>query len=721
MAGILTSDGQVITNLHVVTSAQFQIAVAAGGDSPAIIPIMDENRRSRLEVLGATYAEGSNTGYQKESYGEQHPDWRRWLDRLKGLIDPGQPWLDLGCAYAFLIEQGRKENLPIFGCDISQYALLQRRDIRNYLAQADLQAMPFQSKTFGLITAFDVMEYLRDPRCATNEVQRCLTDDGLFIVTTPDPFRFTCWEPAHIYERSPAQWINFFEQRGFRCEFTFEGTDYDFVLAASRNREKLDKFRQAFVTGPPALTIGGPESPTVCRIRAGFRPCPEGWFLGESNEIYLLNKSGAPISIELEGELRPSSHLGVLLVIADGRVLGHIPFGTAASQLNWRVSDIVLGTGGHSLRLEVISQEHPAGIVFTALKSNIVSATKNELTTRLPFDLFERYHTAKMLIEKLPRSPASVLDFGGYIGHIGGHWAEASDFGLPAEFTDTRYADTTQYIPPGDLAGRRFDLVMALDVLEHIPPEDRISFLRNLKDISTQSLLIAGPFKSEAVEHAECSLRNFLSRVGAGNHSFLAEHVEFGLPDRSELIEWIRECGFDFIEFEGMACDMWLTLQQFSLSLSYFRQFRVLEFLNQAINQKSLWDAGNEPYRRFFLISRERLPKPSALDPSRKPAPLELLEFLRHQPEILSRETIRYRDDLVFLSTEADKHVQMLKAQICHLAEDLESLHAELRQAAVTLQRERSRPILRIISERIRKRVVRLFVSRSIKDVDHTL
>src|SRR2546425_1661000 len=99
---------------------------------------MDENRRSRPEGLGNAYAEGyfhgSNTGSRKESYGERHSDRRPWLNRLKGLISSGQPWLELGCSYSLLL-QSRQENLPVFGCHISHYALLHRGDILNYLVQ----------------------------------------------------------------------------------------------------------------------------------------------------------------------------------------------------------------------------------------------------------------------------------------------------------------------------------------------------------------------------------------------------------------------------------------------------------------------------------------------------------------------------------------------------------------------------------------------------------
>ncbi|HEV8131069.1 MAG TPA: class I SAM-dependent methyltransferase [Acidobacteriota bacterium] len=664
---------------------------------------------SRLEGLRSTYDagyfHGENSGYPKEGYGIHHPDWAPWLKRIASLIEKEDRWLELGCAYGFLVELARSNGYQAVGCDISRFALEQKPAIAPFLAEADVFALPFRSGTLKLITAFDLLEHLNDPIPAAREIYRCLAPDGIVITTTPDPCRFVRNEPTHSHEAPPSHWLSLFEKNGFHADFGFDGADFNLVLAASKSQSQIDGFHRLLLESDPLETQELLES-VAARIRTGFHPHPDGWVLGEKNEIYLLNRSDSPISVSLDLSAATTGHNASLLLIADGRVVDRIDLLAADGKHTHRTGKILFNSGGHSLQLQPADGSDAGQIIIGPIQMHVLPASREQLIAVLPFDLFERYHAAALLCQRLPKRPDTVLDYGGYIGDIGGHWADASDFGIPAVFTDIRPADSPKYVSLAESGSRRFDMVLALDVLEHISPTDRRKFLERLDGLAARYLIVAGPFASPAIEAAETRVRQTLLQAGAGSHQFLSEHQTNGLPAREEILRWISVNGYAFCEIEGMSAHMWETLQKTSLKLAHYQQYRTLEKLNQSINVLSLWSSGGEPYRHFFFISKDRAMAPF-FDLPRAKEPAALLAFLEQQPEILSAETIRQRGKLLFLLNETQKHVQLLRNEVQLLENQARGLENHARELENLLQAERQKPLAKIARQRLRKRLKR--------------
>jgi SAM-dependent methyltransferase len=660
-----------------------------------------ESRSTRRETLRETYDEGyfhgANSGYPKEGYATHHPDWAPWLKRVKSLVNPADHWLDLGCAYGFLIEQARTEGFRVVGCDVSRFALKQNSAVTAFLAEADALALPFRSGSLRLITAFDVLEHLENPVQTIKEIHRCLSSDGLLIASTPDPCRFRGDEPTHVHESPPAHWLSLLEKNGFSCNFGFDGTDFNLILAASKSRSRVQHFHKLLFEDD-FLRATQPFSDCVAwRVRAGFHTHPQGHVLGEKNEIYVLNSSELPISVELEFSVQTTGHNGAFLVVADGRVIERVDFLSTTPQFSRAAEKILFNSGGHSIEFQLSDGSSAGQVIIGPIQFAIAPATREELTATLPFDLFERYHASTLITQLLPLPPVTALDFGGYIGDQGGHWADASDFGLPAIFTDIRPADSRRYLSEAALPGTKFDLVLSLDVLEHIPKAARRSFLERLDDLSGRYILLAGPVASPDAEAAEKRVRESLRDAGAAIHGFLAEHREHGLPEREDITRWADEHRYSVVEIEGMSSHMWEVLQKVSLTLSYYQQYRTLEKLNRTVNARQLWASNGKPYRRFFLISKSAMPDQPFHLP-RNDAPAELLHFLEQQPEILSRAGIQQQTDLLFLLNEGLRHQQLLDNQV-RLLEN----HA--RELEKLLQAERQKPVSRIAWSRLRRRL----------------
>ncbi|MBI3940130.1 MAG: class I SAM-dependent methyltransferase [Acidobacteria bacterium] len=663
---------------------------------------------SRLEGLrslyDAPYFHGTNSGYPKEGYGAHPPDWKSWLKRLDTQLCQGDRWLDLGCAYGFLVEKARGQGYRAMGCDISRYALVQSPGLRGFLTEADALALPFRSESLDLVTAFDVLEHLESPRQTIREMHRCLAPAGLAIITTPDPCRFSRVEPTHVYERPPGHWISLFQENGFFCNFGFEGADFNLVLAASKSEQRVEDVHQALFEKNPVQTGKDAALALTVRVREGFHACPEGWILGELNELYLWNPHHSPIAVSLKFSARTTGHSGALLVIADGRVVARHEFLSDTAELTCSQDPIFFSCGGHALQLQPGDGRDAGQITVRGIELQEQGIDSEALTRQLPFDLFERYHTAALLWQGLHRKPETVLDFGGYIGDRGGHWADAFDFGLPAVFTDIRPADSYRYLPPAALQDHQFDMVLALDVLEHVPPQERRSFLERLSLLSRRYLLVAGPFCSGAVESAERHVREALQDAGVDTHRFLSEHSRNGLPSREDLLQWIAEKGYFFFEVEGMSTFMWEVLQKTSLILAHYQQYHTLEQLNRSINREPLWKGDGPPYRRFFLIAKQATRDGLIPALPRDPEPAALLSFLLNQPEMISPIAVRRHQDTLFLLNETQKHVQLLQNQVRLLEQHDQSLARRAQTLEQLLQAERQKPLARIAWQRLRNR-----------------
>jgi SAM-dependent methyltransferase len=93
---------------------------------------------------------------------------------------------DVGCASgAFLgsLDSGWE----IFGTDVSEWAVAQAasRHPRGVFKVAAADADPPFATTFGVVTAFDVVEHVADPEAVARSVKRQLVDGGCFVCVVP--------------------------------------------------------------------------------------------------------------------------------------------------------------------------------------------------------------------------------------------------------------------------------------------------------------------------------------------------------------------------------------------------------------------------------------------------------------------------------------------------------------------------------------------------------
>jgi SAM-dependent methyltransferase len=154
----------------------------------------------------------------------------------------------------------------------------------------------------------------------------------------------------------------------------------------------------------------------------------------------------------------------------------------------------------------------------------------------LPFDQYQRYRvTADLLAALGARPSARVLEVGGAPGPL-----EAFLPAFEPVITDVAGKHPGRYVVADGAAlpftDQYFDVVIALDTLEHVASERRARFLADVRRVSSDLVILSAPFADPDLELAEAALNEFVRARFGGDFESLDEHSEHGLPDLADTV-----------------------------------------------------------------------------------------------------------------------------------------------------------------------------------------
>lgn len=230
---------------------------------------------------------------------------------------------------------------------------------------------------------------------------------------------------------------------------------------------------------------------------------------------------------------------------------------------------------------------------------------------RRPFDIYTRYRTAEalapLLAGALDRTPGEL------------RWAEAGAW--PGEaLAFPGFGKIALYDRVEDLGGQvpryrlhditaaplpeRADAVMALDVLEHLPPDRRRTALHHLGASTEHYLILAGPWADPAVEQAEGVIRDFV-RVKLGvEQPYFDEHAALGLPDRAETMRVLKAEGFESVSWPTAYLPLWSLLSVLHYTLDHEpRDSGLMDRFNEMANTQYFEAAFRDPSYRHFILA----------------------------------------------------------------------------------------------------------------------
>jgi len=167
----------------------------------------------------------------------------------------GRRLLDVGCATGFFLEIAAEQGFEVRGMEFSRVAIsLARPDIRDRILCGDVNELSKElSSKFDVVTAFDIIEHVRDPRGFLDQIREMLAPGGVIVISTPDTGHFL----RHVMGSSwpmlqPMQHMVLFSRRGMAAVMRDAGYS-DVKVQTARKFLTMEYLAEQLVATNPAM------------------------------------------------------------------------------------------------------------------------------------------------------------------------------------------------------------------------------------------------------------------------------------------------------------------------------------------------------------------------------------------------------------------------------------------------------------------------------------
>jgi 2-polyprenyl-3-methyl-5-hydroxy-6-metoxy-1,4-benzoquinol methylase len=192
-----------------------------------------------------------------------HQRWKAKITREHPRVRACTSLLDVGCGDGSLLRALGKRGARLCGVDIADHAVanLAASGIEGWSVDLDSGRLPFEDESFEVVTCYDVLEHLFDPRALLREIRRVLRRDGLALLCVPNTLNafnrllfllgdyVDIMDTSHRSDEMFSNHIRLFSKRLFEKFVTSEGFTIE-----ERHYYFPDAFSDARFRLPPQLT-----------------------------------------------------------------------------------------------------------------------------------------------------------------------------------------------------------------------------------------------------------------------------------------------------------------------------------------------------------------------------------------------------------------------------------------------------------------------------------
>lgn len=230
------------------------------------------------------------------------------------------------------------------------------------------------------------------------------------------------------------------------------------------------------------------------------------------------------------------------------------------------------------------------------------------------FDQYQRYKNAAKIINSIRKENETfrILEVGANAHKnlekfLPNDNVTYLDIELPEELLhDPKYilGDATDM----EFDDSEYDIVVALDVFEHIPKDRRENFMNELYRVSSKIALFSAPFNKQKVALAEERVNKYYKSITGIPHRWLAEHIENGLPSLEKVKEHLSNNNIKYTTFGHGNLEIWEKLSNIQV-LSEIDPglndyiIEIDKYYNSVIFDNDYTDDG---YRNFVILEKER-------------------------------------------------------------------------------------------------------------------
>ena len=157
-------------------------------------------------------------------------------------------------------------------------------------------------------------------------------------------------------------------------------------------------------------------------------------------------------------------------------------------------------------------------------------------------------------------------------------------------------------------ADSQYDIIVALDIFEHIAESDRTNFIDELYRVCKKVFIIAAPFATKGVVETEKNANEYFRLLHGYDHLWLEEHIRNTLPDLKDYLNYMDRNQIEYRHFSHGTLEMW-----YKLIKIHFTTTLKGELLDQGreidkFYNKNLYplDTGVECYRQFIVGYKEK-------------------------------------------------------------------------------------------------------------------
>jgi len=234
----------------------------------------------------------------------------------------------------------------------------------------------------------------------------------------------------------------------------------------------------------------------------------------------------------------------------------------------------------------------------------------------IPFDQYQRYGIAARAIEALRNNgePFNILEVGANTHKLLGRLLPNDrivylDREIPLEMQvqeDIIVGDATEL----SLPDASFDVVVALDVFEHIPNERREAFLLHTCRVARLLTIIGAPFNFPWVVQAEREAMDYWNSMFGHPYRWLAEHAENGLPNLDSTTQTVTSFGYSLHTLRHGDVNLWVDFIKGHFAKEYVDALRPSISMFDQYYQDHLFDrdfSSPESYRQFLFCSSDSI------------------------------------------------------------------------------------------------------------------